>query len=496
MKKLKRRRFMAELTLKGWDVTGLSGTGGQVQLPPEDYTLWEFAKSENRTGGKAWVFYAKGSSSLTKPVILSDGFHAGETRLDDMWNGIERGEYPFASNLRERGFDLIILGYNDCTASILDNARTAQECLMRAIAERQSDVPLTVGGFSMGGLITRYVLCQMEMQRMDHQTATYISYDSPHHGAWMPIAMQALAHRLKVATPDLSAMINSDAAKQLLRFHIETLADSTDPSPLRQEFLNILNRVGEWPQRPRLLAVANGAVKADVGVMPVVALKSTGAFNGTLYTQLTGDEKLVAEFPNLTGTATKVLTSGLPAADAVAGGKLRSFGLAAEKLRAAGATVECANETTSFVPTASALAVNKPDIWGDLNADLSKLSPEDTPFTDFKISSKNTLHTSMTAELGSPGFSLEALTLTAWPDEGDDSRAALRRSPLEVCPSEGLSIRILETSIPFPEESNHEQRKQRDHAHRDRQHGRGPDSRPRGGQHRHVPRHPLRCAPG
>lgn len=134
---------------------------------------------------------------------------------------------------------------------------------------------------------------------------------------------------------------------------------------------------------------------------PIVALKSEGAFKGTLYTQLSGDGKLVAEFPNLTGIPTKVLTSGLPAADAVAGGKLRSFGLAADKLREAGATVECPNETTSFVPTASALAVNGFPVWEDLNADLSMLSPEDTAFDDFKISSKNTLHTSMTTELGS-----------------------------------------------------------------------------------------------
>ncbi|MDC0675734.1 hypothetical protein [Nannocystis radixulma] len=392
---------MTELTLKGWDLTGLSGTGRDIQLPPEDYTLWEFSNG-SQPGGMAWVFYAKGKTSLTKPVILSDGFHAGETVLADMWKGMELGEYPFVSQLRARGHDVIILGYKDCTASILDNAEIAQQCLMRTIAERVGGFPLTVGGFSMGGLITRLMLAKMETQRMMHETSTYICYDSPHHGAWMPIAMQALAHRLILAAPEMSEMINSPAAKQLLRYHIETMTDNTDPSPLRQEFLDVLSRFGDWPQLPRLLAVANGAVKADNTVQDgIVVLKSEGKFNGTLYQQLTGDRQLVAEFPNIVPIPTKVHTSGLPAADAVAGGTLRTFGLAAEKLREAGATVDCRKETTSFVPTASALAVKNRDIWADLNADLSMITPDDTPFDDFKISSQNTLHTSITEELGS-----------------------------------------------------------------------------------------------
>ncbi|MCY0992121.1 hypothetical protein OV203_33600 [Nannocystis sp. ILAH1] len=391
---------MTELTVNSWDLTGLSGTGRDIQLPPEDYTLWEIPGP--RAGGMAWVFHARGRSSLTRPVILSDGFHAGETRLEDMWKGMELGEYPFVSTLRERGYDVIILGYKDCTASILDNAEVAQHCLMRAIAERLGSSPLTFGGFSMGGLITRLVLAKMETQRMMHETSTYICYDSPHHGAWMPVAMQALAHRLILTAPEMSQMINSPAAQQLLRYHINEMTDNTDPSPLRQDFLDILSRFGDWPQMPRLLAVANGALAADNTIQGggIVALKSTGRFNGTLYQQPTGDGQLVAEFPNLTGIPTKKLTSGLPAADSVAGGKLRTFGLAAEKLREAGATVELRNELTSFVPTASALAVRNRDVWADLNADLSNLTPDDTPFDDFKISSKNTLHTSITAELG------------------------------------------------------------------------------------------------
>ena len=47
-------------------------------------------------------------------------------------------------------------------------------------------------GPSMGGLISRYALRYMEQNTLDHDTRLYLSFDSPHLGANVPIGLQYL----------------------------------------------------------------------------------------------------------------------------------------------------------------------------------------------------------------------------------------------------------------------------------------------------------------
>ncbi|WP_434595657.1 hypothetical protein [Streptomyces sp. A5-4] len=119
---------------------------------------WIFPAERTRQGGMARVHYAEGHDRLTKPVIISDGFNSGPSNMDEFWDGLENKGYAFATELSRRGYGLILLGYLERSASLLDNAGVAQECVQRAIGERVGDAPLTVGGFSMGGIITRYTL--------------------------------------------------------------------------------------------------------------------------------------------------------------------------------------------------------------------------------------------------------------------------------------------------------------------------------------------------
>ncbi|MFD4233352.1 esterase/lipase family protein [Streptomyces sp. NPDC058542] len=202
-------------------------------------TKWDLG-NRHTGSGTPWVFYrSRGEKTVQRPVILSDGFAPGETNVDELYEGLENGQYPFISTLRQAGFDIILLGFADRTASILDNATLATQCIQRAISEREGDAPLTVGGFSMGGLITRYALAKMERQRMDHEVSTYLSYDTPHCGAWLPLGVQALAHYVKsnwggVGKPVLNSfsdLVNSPAARQMLRWHLETATGpSTSPT--------------------------------------------------------------------------------------------------------------------------------------------------------------------------------------------------------------------------------------------------------------------------
>ncbi|MDI3285887.1 hypothetical protein [Polyangium sp. 15x6] len=391
---------MIKNNIASWDLMGR--VKKDVPAAPTPDAVWEIPGAD-RKGGKAWVYLANPRFGLTRPVILSDGFHQGPTDLNEFWNGLEGGQFPFASELRKRGHDLVILGYDDCTASILHNASTAQRCIMRALAERLGSAPLTVGGFSMGGLITRYSLAKMENDGMDHQTALYVSYDSPHHGAWMPIGLQALAHALRGLVPALSEQVNSPASRQLLWRHIAELGDTPREDPERTKFLEELSTVGNWPMRPRKLALANGAGKGNSGVpagKEALHGVAGGALEGfALFSQAAGDNEVVFQggpaFDNL-----EKRTSGLPEADGAHGGTLESFDLAFKALNAAiPGAVKCPYPSTSFVPTGSAIAVST-DPWTNLSADVTDLHPDAFAVDDYICASQNEKHTLMTEELG------------------------------------------------------------------------------------------------
>ncbi|WP_234003848.1 triacylglycerol lipase [Nocardiopsis sp. SBT366] len=212
----------------------LAPTPPALEPAPTPDDTWEIP------GGTAWVYLSDPGAGLRRPVILSDGFESGPSDLDRLWGGLERGDYAFITELRRRGHDLVLVGYDDRSASILRNAETVTQVVFRAIGERRGDAPLAVGGFSMGGLVTRYALAKMESDGIDHQTALYLSFDSPHRGAWVPVGLQAFAHFLK-ATPALSRQINSAAARQLLWRHVE----SVDAEPVEDALRTEPGRAGE-----------------------------------------------------------------------------------------------------------------------------------------------------------------------------------------------------------------------------------------------------------
>jgi Putative serine esterase (DUF676) len=380
--------------IKGWDLTGF-GTKEAPEAPRPD-AEWPLEK------GTAWVYRGKGNQKLTKPVILSDGFHAGATDIDEMWQGLERGAYPFISEMRQRGYDMVILGYDDCTASMLSNAEVARACIDKAIKEREGTAPLAVGGFSMGGIITRYILAKMEQEARSggkgHQADTYICYDSPHLGAWIPIAIQAMA--LTLFDTESREMIISDAARQLLWRHLPRVTGAPAEDPKRTAFLGELATVGNWPMQLHKIGVANGKGQGTNGITPgALALTGdSGVVSGVkLWTQRPGNDQEVAKV-QLFGAVTQK-TSGMPEADGAHGGKLAGFKLARDGMVEAGFEATCNVEDHGFVPTGSAIAItSKMDLWtGNMSASVLNAVSE---LDEFKCASQNEAHTLMTQELG------------------------------------------------------------------------------------------------
>ncbi|WP_328923661.1 alpha/beta hydrolase [Streptomyces sp. NBC_00190] len=402
------------------DVWGPAAPGARSSFPPapEPHDEWRL------DGGTAWVYYSPlNRRQLIRPVILSDGFSSGSSNVDQLWHGLEEnGDYRFVSELHAAGRDVIILGYDDRAASIADNADTAIECIRRALAERVGRAKLAVGGFSMGGMVTRYALAKMEHDTKlpDHETSLYFSYDSPHQGAWFPIALQAFTHYAAdkwgdtpVAGPYLrqfSGLLNSPAAKQMARWHIGKVGDTPQQAPERVAFLRALDELGGWPRNVRKVGVANGMdTGAGNGVKPdVIAVRCNGEtlHDTWLKTQAQGDQ-VVASLQKTGEEATLVRTSGLPDIDGAPGGLFTmptpdgdpgSFGLAGLLMTLLRNAVDPdVIRTSCFIPSISAVAA------GDINdpkALYRPIAPDHSALDAFVCASRNEGHTTMTEELG------------------------------------------------------------------------------------------------
>ncbi|MFD7089908.1 esterase/lipase family protein [Streptomyces sp. NPDC059896] len=403
------------------DVWGPVAPGARSSFPPapEPHDEWALA------GGAAWVYYSPlNRRQLIRPVILSDGFSSGSSNLDQLWHGLEEnGDYRFISELHATGRDVIILGYHDRTASITDNADTAIECIRRATAERVGNAKLTVGGFSMGGLVTRYALARMEQDPTlaDHETSLYFSYDTPHQGAWFPIALQAFTHfatdnwgdtpGIGPVLRQFSGLLNSPAAKQMARWHIEKADATPEEASERTAFMRALDEVGGWPRNLRKIGVANGVdTGSGNGIKAGATAVKCGGDTLTdtwLKTQAQGEAE-VARLQQTGAGPVSVRTSGLPDIDGAPGGLFSvpssegdtgSFGLAGLLMGLLGNTVDPDVITTScFIPTVSAVGAGDID---DRKALYQPITPDSSALDSFACAGRNEGHTAMTEELGS-----------------------------------------------------------------------------------------------
>src|SRR5690606_20333954 len=186
------------------------------------------------------------------------------------------------------------------------SAETVIECLGEVLAERVGAAPLVAGGFGTGGLVVRYALARMQRDPAlpDPETGLYLSYDTPHTGAWLPVSLQAFAHFVKenwgMHNPlfaRFSELVDSPAARQTARWHLGKIGDRPGRGIERLNFLDELAAVGQWPRDMRRVGVANG-VRTGVGngIDPdTAAVSGYGEVltEATLFTQDTG-ERVVA----------------------------------------------------------------------------------------------------------------------------------------------------------------------------------------------------------
>ncbi|MDC8001435.1 T9SS type A sorting domain-containing protein [Aequorivita todarodis] len=384
---------------------------------------------------------------LDKPILVLDGFDPGDSRdIGGLYASLSFDGQNLADILRDEGFDIVILNaplYNtggkdiDGGADYIQrNAMVLVAMIQKLNADKVGNEELVVLGPSMGGLIARYALAYMEDNSLDSETRLYLSFDSPHRGANIPISLQYLINYFAVQVGDPTAqqvvdqLLNSPAAKEMLVDHLlgHLLAGSDyeqDPTKLlplgapgfRDQFQAELDALG-FPSNVRNVTMINGAGNGTTTGSPGITVIDTN-----LTIDATTDVDVALKFTpaaNQTNTVTDVTVNffGIPintyqtisqatgtsdGVDSAPGGT----GSISDALGDGGGNqvlIDFINalqqDLYSFVPTMSALAIDDPDWFAIPNL-------ANSPFVNFYIPNENEDHVTVTA--ASAQFALDEI---------------------------------------------------------------------------------------
>jgi pimeloyl-ACP methyl ester carboxylesterase len=432
------------------------------------------------------VFYHTNNSNyqktLLKPIIIIDGFDPEDKRKmqdDDSpkpaneHHSIEemmvyyknKNKVEIIPLLRGLGYDVVIVNQPsyirgdktiDGGADYIErNALThvtLYQHLNNTLFSNGSSEELVIVGPSMGGQMSRYALAYMEKHNIPHNTRLWVSIDSPHLGANIPIGMQSMMNLLdafggSVAAADFyhNQLKSTAGNQQLIAQHLEYhLPDYLNRgSPIHQQYYSNLTNNGlpnsnGYPQNLRKIAIVNGSIVGNAngvtgeedfrihGFVEQLLWNTKVIEMNTKYMGNTGSITQAARLwrlsqPLRTATYTNINPNG--SMDVVPGGQFNSEdqlhsailgqsvgvsdwgnGLNFEELALAmflGVTGDHFESRTnkkihSFIPTVSALGFYNSNFdWGS-NINRNLVCSNEIPFNSYYAPIANEQHTSFT----------------------------------------------------------------------------------------------------
>ncbi len=223
------------------------------------------------------------TDGITKPLIVAEGFESGllgvenplgeNTYQDFIGEALDNtGDLPGELN----DYDVIYVNWDQGRDFLQRNALLLEDIITWVNDTKTTNTENVVLGQSMGGVIARYALADMEQSpNLDHDTSLYISHDAPHQGANIPISIQYFARHMIdqfISTPlgdidiplgtggpisieDIENIFNAPGTKQLLDNTIGSsfALDNT----LHDAWQTELENLG-YPQQTRNIAISNG----------------------------------------------------------------------------------------------------------------------------------------------------------------------------------------------------------------------------------------------
>lgn len=420
--------------------------------------------------GEYEIFLDNVDQVLDQPIIVLDGFDPGDGRdIGGLYASLTFDGQNLADILRNEGYDIVVLNAPQYTTGGKDidggadyiqrNAFVLVELINELNAQKVGDAELVVLGPSMGGLIARYALAYMEQNNLDSETRLYISFDSPHRGANIPISLQYLINYFAQDTGDATALalvnevLNSPAAKEMLIDHLaghllpgsNTDLDPTKLLPFgapnfRDAFQAELDNLG-FASNVRNVTMINGTSLGTTVGMPGMTIVDTNI----QIDALTSVDIALTFTPeaNQTQTVTDVTAFfiGFPVGGFDADAQSPSFTDGVDA--APGGTASLAGalgggsgnpildafiaalqqDTYSFIPTMSALAIDNNNWYATPNLN-------DSPFVNFYIPTENEDHVTVTA--ASAQFALDEIRQTLGiENEVLNNNITLLQNPIE-----------------------------------------------------------------
>ncbi len=365
--------------------------------------------------GIAHIYWGRGNSSrkLRRPLLLAEGFPGNNPvwQIYDYFKGwTPEGWNPnanLADSLRDRGYDLVILIFDKRGATVQGNAfvylRTLQ--WMR----EQCGTEVAAMGGSMGGLIARYALAYAEHNGIDISwVSRLITFDSPHCGANVPMAVQFTARYFRYRSPDINELFDYPCARQMLMYQYWGEASEPFVKKTYTDFYAELEGLakGGFPAGVKKYAICNGAadgaqiaapeahaltVKRDWGLGPHYRAILYVTANRPLPEPTAYTECYISELRNTTIYRIQA-PQGFHTRDGCAGGRASHFAQTRDSLNPTCAfpSIRLDHPHSCFIPAYSALGVKRPgDAYGFKPNDVK---PGETPFDEWYATPGNTQH--------------------------------------------------------------------------------------------------------
>lgn len=388
-------------------VAGL--TDAQAPLPHDTLHITASIPFDGQFGtGDAYVYLANTHTSLTNPVVVVEGFDVNNNMdWDELYQLLNQEN--LLETIRSNGYDAVVLNFTESTDYLQKNAFVVVELLEQVQAAIDPSVDFVVTGASMGGLCVRYALCYMETNGPTHRVRTFISFDSPHKGANIPLGVQYwldfFAGLSDEAAYNLSRL-DTPAARQMLVYHHTDPPGSTGQSdPLRAQWLSDLAALGDWPAGPRLVSVVNGSgfgtnqgYAAGAQLIDYEYADFLTTIRGNVWAVpdqtsgmiLDGYIRLL-----IIPTSQAVTVAGTRPYDSAPGG-FRNTMADLDSSAAPYGDIVAIHPSHCFVPVVSALALETSDLFYDVAGDAELVSH--TPFDAVYFPAENQEHATITAE--------------------------------------------------------------------------------------------------
>lgn len=304
-----------------------------AQFKPDktvDITASSPYNNEKATGRISFLYSTGSPGKLTKPFIVMEGFDPlefvddenpymgddkyGNTNLHTFVYGLTQ-RYAAFHKLRSE-YDIIYIDLFDSKLSIQANARlfeTAIGLINKEKASCECTEKNIVMGQSMGGLIARYGLKEMENASQIHDVSLLFCQDTPHLGAHVPLGIlqgmngilrfyhdKWLFGRLDLGDlkSTIAPVLYSNAARQMLINYVDNNGniDNSYHNAWQRELTKMGYPQGDNGYKMRVVSISNGQTPVINGSKPYILV------DGKASTTFLADIFMEFMAPHLLGT--------------------------------------------------------------------------------------------------------------------------------------------------------------------------------------------------